>query len=374
MIDPRVRYSSTNVCLNWDSQAGLKYRVEGATSGVSRVVYDNTVSSSSVRSFFPGNGIEFGDDVTLAGTERLLTDFRFDYFLSPNANANEKAELFFRLNDGPDDTPGTMVFRSGEFTLDTSPSGYVIVDATELGVPVPNALTWSLVITGVDPGEEAGLLLNGPPTAGASIVSFWQRSPEGVWTRNLIDEGAVQGSFAASVKAAPNAASSWIPLSWVTASSSTSSYCLDLPNPHRLFRIVPEAGGPGPSPAPRLQVPVILADGRVQFSWNAEAGKKYELQWSPNVGDPPRVNWTTLTNVTASGALVTVTEPAHPTSSPRFYRLRVPEPQRQAWRPNMRGRHGPGPPACKVSETQGRPDARGFASFPDRIPFPRRSI
>ncbi|MBI2950120.1 MAG: proprotein convertase P-domain-containing protein, partial [Verrucomicrobia bacterium] len=324
VIEPQVRYSSTNVCLNWDSQVGLKYRIEGSTSGVSRVVYDNTTASSSVRSFFPGNGIEFGDDITLSGTERLLTDFRFDYFLSPKASGNEKAELFFRLNDGPGGTPGTILFRSGEFTLDTSPSGYVIVDGTELGVPVPNALTWSVVITGIDPGEETGLLLNGPPLVGTSIVSFWQKSREGVWTRNLIDEGAVQGSFVASVKAAPTTGSNWSVVSTITATATNSSFCLGLPTPHRLFRIVPETSGPGPAAAPRLQTPVILADGRLQFSWNAEVGRRYELQWSPNIAAPPPANWITLTNVTANSTLVTVTDPAQPTSAPRFYRLRVP--------------------------------------------------
>ncbi|MBI4657312.1 MAG: S8 family serine peptidase [Verrucomicrobia bacterium] len=322
VIEPDVRYSATNVCLYWNSQVGTQYRIEGTTAGPSRMIYDNTPISGNPRSYFAGNGIEFGDDIVLTGTERLLTDFRFDYYLSPNANLNEKAELFFRLNDGPDETPGTIIFRSGEFPLDTSPSGHMILEAVDMGLPVPATFAWSVVITGIDLGEQVGLILNGPPAVGESLVSFWLKTREGAWVRNLIDSGAEEGSFSASVKAASTTGVNWKPVATVTASAANSSHCLDLTNPYRLFRILPGQGEPGPE-APRLNLPAVLADGRLQFSWSAAAGKRYELQWSPNIASPPETAWVTLTNVTSAGTTVTVTEPSRLTNSVRFYRLRA---------------------------------------------------
>src|SRR5437016_9638411 len=88
------------------------------------VVYDNS-SGTVLRTYSPGNGIEFGDEVILAGTARVITDFKFETFVSAGASGNETAQIFLRLNDGaalgPNRTaPGTELAHSPVFALGTA--------------------------------------------------------------------------------------------------------------------------------------------------------------------------------------------------------------------------------------------------------------
>jgi len=72
-----------------------------STSGQS-IVYDNS-STDLNRTYIPDvpNGTEFGDEINLGGTDRVITDFKFEYFLGATANGNETVQLFLRANDGP---------------------------------------------------------------------------------------------------------------------------------------------------------------------------------------------------------------------------------------------------------------------------------
>lgn len=172
-------------------------------SGLGSVVFDNTASTNNLgRSFSPGSGVEFGDQIFLTGNDRRITDFQFDYFLSPGANGNERAELFFYQNNGGANgtAPGTQLYRSGTFPLDT---GYQTVLAQGLSVSVGNTFTWSVQFTGIDFGEQAGLLVFDPPTVGASFDDFWVKDTLGNWSTFLIDNGAVPGNFSARVIAVP---------------------------------------------------------------------------------------------------------------------------------------------------------------------------
>lgn len=146
------------------------------------VVYDNSVSDLN-RFYFPqnGNGVEFGDEVFLSFTQRTITDFSFETFLSGNANGNETGQLVLRLNDGarlgPGRTaPGTEIYRSGTFNLTT---GRGTVEASALSLPLPAGithLTWSVVFNGIDSGEQAGLMLYNPPTTGGAMTISGSRT------------------------------------------------------------------------------------------------------------------------------------------------------------------------------------------------------
>jgi subtilisin family serine protease len=319
-IIPRPTLSSTNLCLDWPSEAGVRYRLEGRANGATNVVYDNTVTNTAVRSYFAGNGLEFGDQVTLDRAERLIKTFRFDYFLSTNANLNEMAELFIRANDGTNGAPGTNVlYRSGEFPLD---GGYQVVEASELDLIVPRTFTWSVVITGIETnrGEQVGLLFNSPPKVGSSSISFWSKATNGVWS-NPLD---TNGSFSAFITATAETGTNWTAFDSVTATTNRTTYCLDLPTAFQSFRIFTDtAGGSGTTTtnAPALKAPVVLAGGRLQFTWDTVIGQTYELQQTPNLVPPPPVNWITVTNLTATSTSVTVTDPTPATNSMRFYRL-----------------------------------------------------
>lgn len=170
-----------------------------SASGFASIVYDNTTSSLN-QSFSPGNNVEFGDQVFLSGSERRITDFSFDYFLGTNASGNESAELFFYQNDGPSTAPGTILYRSGTFSL---ASGQQTILAPALSATVPNSFTWAVAFEGIDFGEQAGLILADPPSVGASLDDFWVKSSAGTWGTFQVDGGATAGNFAARITAVP---------------------------------------------------------------------------------------------------------------------------------------------------------------------------
>jgi hypothetical protein len=179
----------------------------GATVMAQTIVFDNTDPNNYLERFHsPGNGIEFGDEVTLAGTERILTDFSFEYFASA-LTGNETGELFFRLLDGPvigegaaeRNTPGTILYSSGEFNIS---SGFQTVSVSGIAIPVPDTFVWSVRFDGLEGAEEAGLLFYDPPTVGSSFDDFWQITPFG-WETFVANGGAIPGNFAAQIQAVP---------------------------------------------------------------------------------------------------------------------------------------------------------------------------
>mgnify|MGYP001575269348 CR=1 FL=1 len=173
------------------------------TPSFAATVFENIAATNSLnRSFSPGNNIEFGDQLFLAGSDRRVTDFQFDYFLSANANGNERAELFFYQNNGgaAGSAPGSLLYRSGQFPLDR---GTQTVVAQALSVTVQNTFTWSVAFNGIALGEQAGLLQFDPPTIGNSLDDFWVKNTDGSWATFLVDNGATPGNFNARVTAVP---------------------------------------------------------------------------------------------------------------------------------------------------------------------------
>lgn len=173
------------------------------STGFAAVVYDNTANNLN-RVYSPGDR-EFGDQIFLDGTDRRITDFQFEYFVSSNVSGNERGELFFYRNDGADGKPGTLLYKSGSFALGT---GFQTVVAQGLSVTVPNTFTWTVSFTGVDTllGEQAGLLFYDPPTAGASLATdFWIRTTDAnnPWATLSVDGGVFPANFAARVTAVP---------------------------------------------------------------------------------------------------------------------------------------------------------------------------
>jgi hypothetical protein len=190
------------------SIAALSASMLGSTTGFAATVYDNSVNTLS-RSYSPaavGGAVpEFGDQVFLSGSDRRITDFQFEYFLSASGATagNETAELFFHQNNGGTSgiDPGTVLYRSGEFSLST---GFQTVAAQALSVALPSStFTWSVVFNGIEAGESAGLLLYNPPTVGSSFDDFWQKNANGTWSTFLVDAGATPANFAARITAVP---------------------------------------------------------------------------------------------------------------------------------------------------------------------------
>lgn len=155
------------------------------------IVYDNSTFYQNLF-FGAGNGVEFGDQVELAGANRLVTDLSFEYFLS-SSSANETAELTLRSMSG--DIPGAILYNSGSFSLS---AGFHTVTAAGLGMPSPDSLLWSVRFDGLEGGEKAGLLLYDPPTVGSSFNDFWVLT-NGAWQIFLLEDS--KANFGARIEA-----------------------------------------------------------------------------------------------------------------------------------------------------------------------------
>jgi hypothetical protein len=168
------------------------------TSARSEIVYDNSVTPEDK---FNDSLLESGDQVQLAGTARLLTEFSFEYFGAFTVNGDERARLRMYLNNGPAGenpfaTPGTLLYDSQDFSIT---AGYHTGTISDLDVRVPgNTLTWTVEFKGVSEAESVGLLYYNPPAIGSSGNFFWQRI--GVqWEAVATDDA--QNNFAALITA-----------------------------------------------------------------------------------------------------------------------------------------------------------------------------
>ena len=179
----------------------------------SSIVYDNSTIDLG-KTYSPGNNVEFGDQITLAGTDRTVTDFKFQYFLGGVASG-QTALLRFYANDGPAitktlpdgstvsvPTPGSLLYTSPVLTLG---AGFQTAEAQGFAVKVPDTFTWTVTFNGLTADQTAGLQLYDPPLVGSSFLDFWQNSG-GTWNTYLFDNGATPGNFAARVTAVPEPA------------------------------------------------------------------------------------------------------------------------------------------------------------------------
>ena len=160
------------------------------------VVFDNSKHPLG-KTFTAENGVEFGDQIYLSGNDRTIRDFEFQAFLSDNASGNETIELFLRKNDGAaNNSPATLLHSSGSLLLQP---GFQIISVPDLLLnDLPPSITWTVIMNGIDPGEQAGLELFGPPAVGASLDDFWVKDPvDGTWSNFLLEGGAVPANFSA---------------------------------------------------------------------------------------------------------------------------------------------------------------------------------
>ncbi len=167
-----------------------------ATSqALASVVYDNT--ANYLGNFTDlGNG-SVGDQITLGGTDRTLTEFKFEYYMSFAVSGNETGALKFYSNDGSNGKPGTLLYDSGSFGLT---SGFHTVTASGLSTPVGDNFTWAVSFSGLSGSEKAGLLHYNAPTVGSSVDDFWVNT-SGTW--ELMSTPGLVDNFGAQVTAVP---------------------------------------------------------------------------------------------------------------------------------------------------------------------------
>jgi len=179
------------------------------------IVYDNTRFPVLVdgNQQYLSRTNEIGDEISLAGTARIVTEFLFEYFGDFRPDGDERARVRFYANDGPGVylKPQTVLWDSG-WTLPVGTNRYARMSLQIPDIVVPDTFTWSVEFEGVTQtdGDRLGLLLYHPPTVGAPLAGgkigsyndYW-RNTRGVWSFFQINNGAIPANFAARVIAVP---------------------------------------------------------------------------------------------------------------------------------------------------------------------------
>jgi hypothetical protein len=181
---------------------GLGLALALASPGLAlEIVYDN---SASVIGSVGADLDEFGDQVTLAGTARTVTDFTFSFAGAFDADGDESVRVRFYENDGTAGAPGTAFFDSGSLAV-APPSGAAEFTLSGLSVSVPDTFTWTVQFAGMTgAGDDRALVsFANPPSVGSSDVSFYWIAVSGGWA--AFAPGG-QGNLYARIAAVPEPA------------------------------------------------------------------------------------------------------------------------------------------------------------------------
>ena len=183
------------------------FSAEGGFNGggyaTGAVVYDNSVN---LLGFLLGlQDEEWGDGVTLAGTNRLVNSISL--MIHANGDSGATADITVRIFAGGDDAgatdPGALLWTSDTF-LD-----FAILDSANLysfAVPnilVPDSFTWTIEMNNVFQAEEGavGPRFVDPPVIGSSQTGFlWLHNPDATWS--AINFG-IPNNWGAVVNAVP---------------------------------------------------------------------------------------------------------------------------------------------------------------------------
>jgi hypothetical protein len=190
-----------------------------AASSAQTVIYDNSETLTNFRTD-EGNGVEYGDFAIFSGTDRNLSSFQFDYFLSSGNSGNEFATVRFYALDGPTEQgvalPSTLLWTSDTFEISSGRTavGFGQRALNDLGfLTVPDSVAWTVTFTGLEGTEGAGLLFatdsNGPganPTFLDSQFGTQQhftarREANGSWT--LLNTDGVEDNLSVRFTAVP---------------------------------------------------------------------------------------------------------------------------------------------------------------------------
>jgi hypothetical protein len=225
----------------------------GMATARAEFIYDNS-DTGGTNVYY--SAVEFGDEVLLAGTERVVSEFLFEYYGDFTAVGDETARLRLYKNDGPKTsdgagTPATVLFDSGTFSI--SPD-YQTKKFTGLSVTVPTDMTWTIEFGGLTgtAGDRAGLVFRHTPSVGTSFDDFWLRQNNNwqlfSWGGNPV------ANFAARIVggAEPTSVSirrdqnkvivEWTGVSILQAADSVNGEYKDIPNARNRYEINPAAG------------------------------------------------------------------------------------------------------------------------------------
>ena len=147
-----------------DPRGDLELQAQGA------IVYDNPRGKKEDVHFIEG---ETGDTFTIDSEHRIINTIQFEYLGALNPfEKNQNGVLRIYANDGEDKAPGTLLFESKSFALQ---SGYNMVTASDLKIELPkgvNNATWTVEFSGLGKLGKAALLLNDSPRPVKARIRF----------------------------------------------------------------------------------------------------------------------------------------------------------------------------------------------------------
>ena len=167
-----------------------------AAQAQTEVVYDNS-SDPILGTFAPSDkSLEFGDQIVLDGSSRIVTEFRLEYYSSEAAG---DATVRFRSNSGPNLEPADILFESATIPLQAN---FNTINIEGIGVPISGDTFTFTIEFDVAGTQDVGLILRNPPAVGSSFDDVWvNTNGAGDWaTRNI---PLATANLAAQVGAVP---------------------------------------------------------------------------------------------------------------------------------------------------------------------------
>ena len=179
--------------------ACLATLVACGASASAATIYDNTGGVGAVPTVSNAGVAQIGDGATFAGTERTLTDWSFEYFVSTGSAISGQASLYAVDGSG---FPGSLLYQSSVANLSAGAdeNGYgTFINDGFTPFDLPEEVIWTVTFTGATESDTYGLLYAGSPELGSSADSFYQFSG-GAWQIVGTD---LEDSFSAQFNAVP---------------------------------------------------------------------------------------------------------------------------------------------------------------------------
>ena len=166
------------------------------------LLYDNTNTgfhyyAPMYRSTAPGTVLEYGDEITLGGTDRFVNSVELPFALvtiPAFTTGSIDLLLSFYKNDGAGGQPSTLIWSNSYDNLQlTGPGNEYLFNLSVPAVTVPDSFTWTVVASDLQSSTaltffNSGLLIYDPPTVGTSGDFVWQKSAE-VWEKGIYSGG-----------------------------------------------------------------------------------------------------------------------------------------------------------------------------------------
>lgn len=188
--------------------AGLA-ALAGGSADAQVLVYDN--SQNKLGSGYTSTR-EFGDEIWLGRTERILTGLTYSY---TGLNFDGDETVTFRiyannvLHDPTTDpvamAPGTLLYQESSPLPGTDSQGGLMQYDLTGGLPVVapgDRITFTVSFGGVSGDDTAVLNIYNPPDIGVNPSDFWEHDGTS-WVLSQINGGATPANFGAQVFAVP---------------------------------------------------------------------------------------------------------------------------------------------------------------------------